>query len=468
MRRLLIAALPGELRGATVENEALVDFRLVRTVGCSAVGDVFLGRVVRLQPALRAALIDIGQERPAYLSADDASPRQGLAGLTEGASVLAQVKRDARADKAAAVTLRLRLRGRLLDWIPGRPGIVSEEVDPKLRRAVIPRVAALLQPEEGVSLHAAAGHASGEMLDAALATMRARWKAIDAGRARTGPPACLEDLPPIARLLESVSDESTDEVLVDDARVLADARAWLGRERPALVERLSLHRGPPRLLEAAGVAEAVAALFELRLTLPNGGSITIEPTAAATLIDVDSGSLQGEVWKGEEALLSVNLEAALAIARQIRLRGLAGALVVDFIALRRRDGRERLLDAFRAALAAEVPDAQLLGWTRLGHVELTRPRRHAPLHEIVFERSGAGGYARTAMSVGLASLAAVERRTAADPAYMPELRVHPEVAAILEGDAAPARHALEMRLGRSLAIVAEPGRARDSFDISDG
>jgi ribonuclease G len=264
-----------------------------------------------------------------------------------------------------------------------------------------------------------------------------------------------------------MTDESIDEILVDDPRVLAEARAWLARERPALVERLTLHRAPPDLVEAAGIAEAVAGLLELRVGLRGGGAVTIEPTAAATLIDVDSGSLEGEGRTGEDALLTVNLEAASTIARQIRLRGLAGALVVDFIALRRRENRERLLEAFRGTLAAEVPEAQVLGWTRLGHVELTRPRRAAPLHEIVFERTDAGGYTRTALTIGLAALAAVERRVAAAPGRTAELRLHPEVAAILTGEATPAREALETRLGRPVVVVAEPSRARDSFDIRD-
>ena len=467
MRRLLIAASPGELRGAVVVGETLVDFRLVRTVGRSAVGDVFLGRVVRLQPALRAALVEIGQTRPAYLSADDAASRQGLGGLTEGASVLVQVKRDARSDKAAAVTLRPRLRSRLLDWTPVRPGVGADEVEPKLRDRLVERIAALLKPGEGVGLHASAGVASSETLDASIAALRARWTAIEERRARSEPPVSLEAVAPLARLLEALAEASIDEIVVNDPRVLAEARAWFSREHPALAERLALHRGPPDLLEAASVAGAIADLQELRVGLRGGGALTIEPTAGATVIDVDSGSLEGEVRTGEEALLRVNLEAAVEIPRQIRLRGLAGALVVDFIGLRRRENRERLLEAFRAALTAEVPEAQLLGWTRLGHVELTRPRREAPLHEIVFERTAGGGSVRTALTVALAALAAVERRVAAEPSRKPELRVHPAVAAVLAEEAAPARQALETRLGRPLAIVAEPGRAPDGFDIVD-
>jgi Rne/Rng family ribonuclease len=465
MRRLLIAASPGEFRGVVADAEELVDFRLVRTVCRSTVGDLFLGRVVRLLPALRAALVDIGAEQPAFLSADDAAPRQGLAGLTEGASVVVQVKRDARAEKAAAVTLRPRLQGRLVDWTPSRPGVVAEAIGRGARERVAAGVVGLLRPGEGVRLQSGAADASNEALTAAIAALRSRWAAIEERRARAVPPACLEALPPLAGMLEALVDDALEEIRVDDPIALAETRGWLARERPALAARVSLHRGPAPIFEAAGLAEAVAGLLELRVGLPGGGALTIEPTAAATLIDVDSGALAGERKSGEEALLAMNLTAAAAVARQIRLRGLAGALVVDFIALRERAHRERLLDAFQAALATEVPEAQLLGWTRLGHVELTRARRRAPLHEIVFERTASGGSVKTALTVGLEALATVATRVAAEPARAPELRVHPAVAATLAAEAAPALQALETRIGRKLTLLAEPGRACDSFDI---
>jgi len=466
MRRLFIAASPGELRGAVADSDGLLEFRLVRTVGRSMIGDLFLGRIVKLLPALRAALVDIGHERAAFLSAADAAPRHGLASLTEGATVLVQVKRDARADKAAAVTLRVRVPGPLLDWTPTRPGVVAEEIAREVRERVAALVVTLLRPGEGVRLLAGAADASPEKLETAIAALRARWARIEERRAQAEAPACLEAMPPLLGLLDVLVDDRLEEVLVDDPIVLAEARGWLSRERAPLAGRILLHRGSA-IFEAAGLAEAVAGLLELRVNLPGGGALTIEPTAAATLIDVDSGALEGEPAGGEDALLAVNLAAATAIARQIRLRGLAGALVVDFIGLHQRDRRERLLEAFRTALETHVPDVQLLGWTKLGHIELTRRRQRAPLHEIVFERTSYGGHIKSALTVGLEALAAVERRVAAEPARAPELRVHPAVAAILAGEAAPALQALEARMGRKLPVVAEPTRARATFDIGD-
>jgi len=464
-RQLLIAATPGELRAAVTDAGDLVDFRLVRTVGGSRVGEIHLGRVVRLLPALRAALVEIGSDRPAYLSADDATSRQGLAGLHEGATVLVQVKRDARADKAAAVTLRVRLAGEILDWTPNRPGVTAEEIAVASRGEAVAATDRLLRSGEGVRLHAASADATSEMLAAAISAQRARWAAISELRDRVQLPSCLETVPPLERLLRGLADETIDEIVVSDPLIAASLRQWLARDCPPLVDRLVAHRGDTLLFEAAGIADSVASLFDFRVPLPSGGAISIEPTSAATFIDVDSGSLEDERSTGDDAVLEVNLRAAAEIARQIRLRGLAGAMVVDFITLRRREHRDRLLAGFAAAMAAAALDAQILGWTRLGNIELTRPRRAPPLHEIVHERTPQGGYVKTAMTVALDALAAAARQALTEPGRALVLRVHSSVAAILDGEALSARQALETRLGRSLAVVAEPARARESIDI---
>jgi len=465
-RRLFIEELPGELRAALVDGHDLREFRLARKVGGSQVGEVHLGRVVRILPALQAALIEIGLDRPAYLAAVDVVPKNGLAALHEGAAALVQVKRDARADKAAGVTMRVRLAGRLCDWTPMREAVNVEAISGPERRRVAAALGELLRPGEGVQVLPVAAFASPQALAEAVNGLRARWGPIDDQRRTASPPCCLFAMAPVAALLEQLAEDELEAIIVDDDALFAEIRAWLARERPALVARLGRHRAATPLFEAEGIADRVAALFELKVNLPSGGAVIFEPTSTAALIDVDSGVLVEERRLGDEALLVVDLEAAQAIAREIRLRGLAGAFVVDFIALRGREHRMRLLEAFRSALHSEVPEAQLLGWTKLGHVELTRPRWRAPLHEILFERTRQGGFVKTPLTVALEALAAAAREAASSPARALRLRLSPEVASQLAaGDAASARTALEGRIGRTIEVVAEPGRARESFDI---
>jgi ribonuclease G len=268
----------------------------------------------------------------------------------------------------------------------------------------------------------------------------------------------------MAMLLTFFASAAPVAIVVDERAAFAEARGWMARHRPELAERLTLHRDTLPLFEHHGVAADVAAALVPRVPLADGGALTIELTAAATLIDVDSGAT-ARARKAPAAVLATNLAAAREVARQIRLRNLAGPIVIDFVGMRDRRDRDRVRAALAAALADDV-DAEVLGWTRLGHLELVRKRRHAPLAELLFERAPGGGLVKTPMTIALEALRALGREAAATPVRAPVLRVHPEVAAALAGEAGAARQELEARLGHAVEILAEPGRAREGFDIS--
>jgi ribonuclease G len=461
-RALLLACSPGEVWAALVEDGALTGLRVLRAGARGRAGEIFLGRVVALRPELPAALIDIGLDRAGFLSAEDAAPA-GLAGLHEGDAVLVQVTKEARGDKATGLSMRPRLAGRLLVLTPRRPGIAAE---PALAAEEVQRLTALLsaavQEGEGFVLRAAAKGATAVALAQEAAALRARWRAIETERAAATPPLLLEEgVAPVVQALEEFAALAPDAIILDDRAAFAEARRWLAGHRLELTERLQLHRAAAPLFEEHGVAEAVASALAPQVALAGGGRIAIEQTRAATMVDVDMGSGGG----GRDpagAALAVNLAAAQAVARQIRLRGLAGPIIVDFIGMKRRAERDQVRDALAAALRGE---AELLGWTRLGHLELVRQRRHAPLAELLFERTPEGGWVKTPLTVAFEAVRALDRAAAAAPPRAPALHLHPEVAAALDRAGRAARHELERRLGRTVAIVSEPGRVRSSFDI---
>jgi ribonuclease G len=458
-RALFITVGPGEAWAALCEDGAPVEFGIARSESGPRPGDLILGRIVGLDPALPAAFVEIGAARPGFLSAEDAEPRTGLAGLAEGDAVVVQVIKEARADKAAGLTLRPRLEGALLDLRPGRPGVAAARGRAPAER-VRPEVmlAAIAAPDEGLVLRPGAEDASEAELAADAALLRARWQAVEASLRHARPPARLEpEATPATALLGEFAAAMPQRIVIDDRAGFAAARQWLLRHRPALTPALALHAASPPLFEAEGVADAVAAALAPRVALACGGALTIEATAAATMIDVDSGSA---------APMAANRDAAREAARQIRLRNLAGPIVIDFISMSRPEERARVHAMLAEALASDPARPQLLGWTRLGHMELMRPRRRAALDEILFERGGGGGRLPTALTVALAALKAVVRAADAAPARAFGLAVAPDVARCLEtGAARPARQELETRLGRTLALAPEPGRPRDSFDI---
>jgi Rne/Rng family ribonuclease len=448
-RDLLIAVSPGELWAALVEEGQLAALRVLRPGAGGQVGEIHLGRVVGVRPELPAALVDIGLERPGFLSAEDALPRGSLAELDKGRAIIVQIAKEARADKATGLSMRPRLAGRLLDLLPHRAGITAAKgVAAAERDRLAAALATSAAADGGFVLQAAAAGAAPAEVVAEAEALRARWRAIVARSAARRAPALLEDAEPaVAMLLAELAAAPLDAIVIDDRAAFAEARQWLARDRPALAGQLALHRETSPLFEHYGIAEA----------LPDGVAVTIEHSAAATLIDVDSGSTAA-------AGLAANLRAAREVARQIRLRNLAGPIVVDFIGMRDKGQRERVR-VLLAELLALDGDSDVLGWTRLGHLELVRKRRHAPLAELLFERVPGGGLRKTAATVALEALRAVARDAAASPGRAPALRVAPEVAAALDGAARAGRQALETRLGRPLAVTAEPGRLRDAFDI---
>jgi ribonuclease G len=478
-RDLLIAAGPGELRGLLVEDRRACELRIVRDEPGGRVGDIHLGRIVKLLPALPAALVEIGLDRPAFLSAEDAAGAAPLdkresgiaAWLTEGQSVLVQVIRESQGDKAVSVRMRPRLAGRLLTLTPMRPKIVVPRGgDASARERAAAAIEGRLAVGQGVILGGDALAATPEALQAELATLQARWAALQRRAGEATPPTRLAEVAEdeaglVGRLLEAFSDVPPDRIVVDNRATLAASRRLLARRPPDQPPTLELHDGSEDVFEAFGVADELAAVLGRRIDLPGGGALIVETAAAMTVIDVDGGDAMARRGDARAAVLAINLAAAEAAARQIRLRNLAGAIVIDFISMTRRGDRERVGAALQQALAGDPAAPQLLGWTRLGHLELTRRRRHKPLAEILFEHPADAPQVKSPLTTALEALRAAARQALHSPARAPSLMVHPAVAAALAGNAADARRQLEAALARKVTIVSDPTRGRETFDI---
>jgi len=305
-RAIAIAASSGELWGALEEDGQVVELRATSGDSASRVGEIWLARIVGLRPELPAALVDIGLARPALLSAEDVMPKSHFKTLREGEAVIVEVAKDARADKAAGVTMRL-------------------------SRALAPP-------------------------------------------SNAKPPLRLDEpIPAAATLIAPWLVPAPNAIVVDDRAVYAELRNWLRVRHPALVAGLAAAN--EALYESSGIADAVEQALAPRLALPGGGFLLVEPTALGVAIDVDSGTARSAV--------AANLEAARAVARQIRLRNLSGPMIVGFIGMKGKGERERIFTALKTALARHVPDCQPLGWTRLGHVELVRKRKAPSLAESI-------------------------------------------------------------------------------------
>lgn len=425
---------PGESRLALVKDGRLVELSVVRPELLA--GAVVSGRVVELAPKLGAVFVDIGQERPAYL--------QGVKGLTKGQAVLAQVKADAHAGKGATLTADIALTGRHLVLTPNRPGlVVSRKLSGDNRQRLLERLAPLVADDEGVTARTHAIHAAEADLAAELAALRAAWVAIQAGRAGGKVPAVLWRPDPLERLL--AEHPGVTRVRVDDDAAFADARARLG----PVVER---HRDG-RLFDLHDVEDAAAAALSPVVPLPCGGRVAIEPTAALTAIDVDSGPANP---------IEANLQAVAVIARQLRLRNIAGQIAVDFVSGGGKGALIKLMAALKQAVAGDPIATHVIGMTPLGLVELTRERRGPALSDLMQERATVAA----PDAVALRALRLALSEAAHRPGRALVLAVAPEVAAALARRPEAVAEA-EARLGRRLAVRADAMRGRDDVVIEE-
>lgn len=334
----------------------------------------------------------------------------------------------------------------LVDIGEGRPGFLplrrGDAAEPRLDEGarVLVQVRREAQGDKGALLSTRVVPRDG---DAARLAERA---------AGLDPPAQLDPPPGFAAALALRLPAAPQRVLTDDAAVVLELRQ-------AFPAAETQHR------DAAEWPVDLEAAFEAALApsvaTAGGGSIHIAENRAAVLIDVDTGS--PETGSAARAAFIANTDAATAIARQLRLRELGGGIVVDFAALDGRRARDQVRRAIEAALAGDPAGPQVLGWTRLGHLEIVRPRRGRPLSAAMLEPQTTQ---KTALALSFEALRAVYREARARPAADWRLAVTPRLAAALEGPAAAALHALEIRLGRKIAVAIAARSGAPPFDIA--
>jgi ribonuclease G len=452
-------------------------------------GSIHLGRVVRLLPALGAALVDIGADRPTFLPQSEVVPRGKR--LHEGERVVIQIRRDAQAGKAARVTMAAVLRGRLVELRLGRPGLVGgEPLGPDQRNRLLAALKPLTHPapfhplprERGrvrvgagspLSRNAGEGAERSEagegfaprlgivelapveaLAEEAGALVR-RWREVLERASRLEPPARLDPEASVAVALARSLPTAPGEVLVDDPAAIPESRAAFPGSAVSHLRETEWTIDLDRVFDEASSET---------LPLPGGGAVHFESTRAGTLIDVDTGT--PETGSPGGVGLAVNLAAARTIARQLRLRNLGGGVIIDFVGLDRRSAREKMRAALAEALAADPAAPQLLGWTRLGHFELVRPRRGRPIAEALLEPRPGGALVKTAITVSHEVLRAVRRAGRAQPGRQWRLTVAPDVAAALAGPVSEAVQQAEQRFARSIVIETDRGYDRERFQIS--
>jgi ribonuclease E/ribonuclease G len=378
--RLICHVMPRAFLMALVSDGRLVELQVARRDKTSRVEGIFLGRLERVMPELDAAFVDIGIGRSGFLRAAD---RAGLESWPPpGAPVMVQMRSENEgSDKGPRLSMDLAMSGRYLVYHPLGAGITfSRRIEGESERE---RLAAHVTPllDGGIVLRTAAAGAAGPVLQADAAQILERWEKIRKHALDGTPPADLTarlpgERDPVARALRD-HGATLDEVILDDRMMARTLQDEMDRRQERI--RVRWHSGPMPAFEIDDVSGQVGTALAERIVLPSGVEVLFEPGETLTAIDVDSAEAGGRQGRAPRRPVEVNLEAAPAIAQQLRLRNLAGAVVIDFVTMRSAYDRDKVQAALAEALKDDPVPTQIYGFTRLGHFELTRARRGATL-----------------------------------------------------------------------------------------
>ena len=478
---ILVDVSPGETRVAFMDAGRLAELMVARDDHRDLIGNIYLGRVEKTLSGIQAAFVDIGLDRSGFLGVADARPageaptqktRDRITDhVSEGDAVVVQVLKDPVPGKGARLTMRPTLAGRTLVLTPGDPGVrVSRRIDAGAdNNRLAETITELAEEGEGYILRTVAAGVGRDAFVRDIEYLRDRWERVVGARAQATPPARLhEEADPVIRALRDSAGLGVARVVFEDAAKLEDARAFCRGLAPELVERLELHSEDVPLFRAHSVEEQIDEALAATVGLSSGGTIILDETAALCAIDVNTGG-HSAAGGFEETALGTNLEAADEIARQIRLRNLAGLMVVDFVPMRRYENGAAVLERLRDAVADDPCPTRVAGFTRLGLVELTRERRRMSLGRL-FTRScpACEGLGRIASPQALAydALRRVLAEARAAPGAALTVRAHPGIVDELRGPGANARDRTEDRIGGRLELVADPEIAPDRFEVA--
>jgi ribonuclease G len=420
---ILINWSPQETRVAVVENGAVQELHIERSLERGLVGNVYLGKVARVLPGMQSAFIDIGLERAAFLHVADlmvayigsrgeaADAARSAAAVVpiekqvfEGQSLMVQVIKDPIGSKGARLSTQISIAGRQLVFLPQDEHIgVSQKIAPEQRDRLRKRVQSLAgEGGGGFILRTNAEDASDAELADDVAYLRTTWGRIKDGSTRLPVKSVLHtDLTLLQRVLRDMVSEETQTIRIDSQEQFALLSRFAQEFMPAAAQKLQHYKGERPIFDLYAIDDEIAKALGKRVELKSGGYLIIDQTEALTTVDVNTGAYVG-ARNFDDTIFKTNLEAALAIARQLRLRNLGGVIIVDFIDMTRADHREAVLSEFRKQLARDRVKTNAGDFSTLGLVEMTRKRTRESLAHILCEPcavcSGKGSV-KTARSV---------------------------------------------------------------------
>ncbi|MCW8963131.1 MAG: ribonuclease G [Gammaproteobacteria bacterium] len=479
---ILVNVTPQETRVAVVENGMLQELLLERRDKLGMVGNIYKGKVRRVLPGMQAAFIDIGLDRAAFLHASDiVSKRDNGCDvetlqieemLSEGQTLLVQVIKDPLGTKGARLTTQITIPSRYLVLMPQVKCLgVSSKLEDEDERNRLKKAVAELSGDtrtEGYIVRTAAEGVGNEELKADINYLQKLWGIIREREMKAKPGDMVyEELNLVMRTLRDFIDEGVAKVLVDSRGAYGRMCEFTEKFLPEFSERLEHYTGERPLFDLYNIEDEIQKALQSKVQLKSGGYLIIDQTEAMTTIDVNTGAYVGH-RNLEETIFKTNLEAAQAIARQLRLRNLGGIIILDFIDMVNEEHKRQVLRAFEKCIDKDHAKCYLTDISRLGLIEMTRKRTRESLEHVLCEPCStcAGrGSVKTAQTVCYEIFREIMRESRQFDADKLLILASQEVVDLLLDEESNSVAELEEFIGKPIQFQAEALYSQENYDV---
>ncbi len=454
------------------------------------ISNIYKGKVSRVLPGMQAAFVDLGLERTAFLHAsdiarapdlargDDEAPRSDRDAdirefVHDGQELLVQILKEPLGTKGARLTTYITIPSRYLVMTPLGTGVgvssrIEAEPERERLRSTLERLIVAQNARGGYIVRTAAEGASEDDLGADMAFLQKIWQAIEE-KAKITPAGELvhEDLPLPLRVLRDSSSPAIARVRVDSEPTFRRVKEFAEHFVPHLAPLVELYAEDRPIFDVYGIDDEIDRALNRKVPLKSGGHVVFDQTEAMTTIDVNTGAYVGH-RNLEETIFRTNLEAAVAIARQLRLRNLGGIIIIDFIDMTEEEHRRQVLQALTDRLAGDHAKSQVMSVSSLGLVEMTRKRNRESLEHVLCQACPScegRGFVKTSETVCYEVFREILRQHRQFDFQELLVLARPNVIERLLDEESASIAELEELTGKPIRLQSEGAYAPDQFDV---
>ncbi len=482
---------------ALLENGVLAEVHIERSTEEAAAGSIYKGKVSRVLPGMQAAFVELGLEKAAFLHASDVLTEDtaGLDGdgpediqfeegrgnretlpiekrVRKGDELIVQIAKEPMGTKGARITAYVSMPGKYLVFMPtgSQIGVSKRIADDRERRRLRDIVASAKPKDGGIIVRTACEDLSKEDIVEDINTLVKTWDQIRQKALTSKAPALLHsDLDLTLRCLRDMLSEEVDDVVLDSSIGYTRARAFVQDFLPTLTSRVRLYDDLEPIFDRYGVEDQLNRATDSKVWLKSGGYLVIDQGEALTMIDVNTGRYVGKKSQ-EETVYKTNLEAAVEVVSQLRLRNIGGIIIIDFIDMEEPNNRRTVMHTLESALAKDKARTSILRISELGLVEMTRKRTRENLERLLSSPCpycDGRGRIKSVTTVGQEILRMIQREAKRSERAKARItvRANRDVIGYLFNDEEDAIRSLQERLGRSITLKVADKYHQEQYDI---